>query len=236
MQGRGRFFFSFSSSQLANAHLSDRMKAGYICSQFLPLCRCSRVRVLRVAVPKNILYNPRVPSARELPRWRANFQVSASTRVGVPISVSAWLLNTRTQSDCACRGDGQACMPRSANLAGVTNCCWIHPTLYLKWMPRREWRDTIRIGFLDRREAWGVFKLDYHKLTKIGQMWRLLMRVEKRIMVLSLVPEPTRRNIQHLKDYFVFQVFFFDSRTFAVSWSTRYASAQRAELRDSCTA
>ena len=29
------------------------------------------------------------------------------------------------------------------------------------------------------------------------------MRVEKRIMVLSLVPEPTRRNIQHLKDYFL---------------------------------
>ena len=50
-------------------------------------------------------------------------------------------------------------------------------------------------------------------------MWRLLMRVEKRIMVLgnSLVPEPTRRTIQHLKDYPVFQVFFFDFRTFAVS-------------------
>ena len=35
----------------------------------------------------------------------------------------------------------------------------------------------------------------------------LLMSVETRIMVLSLVPDPTRRNIQHLKDYQVFQVF-----------------------------
>ena len=33
------------------------------------------------------------------------------------------------------------------------------------------------------------------------------MRVEKRLMVLSLVLEPTRRNTQHLKDYPVFQVF-----------------------------
>ena len=48
-------------------------------------------------------------------------------------------------------------------------------------------------------------------------MWRLLMRVEKRLMVLSFVPEPTRRNIQHLKDYPVFKVFFFDFRTLAVS-------------------
>ena len=62
------------------------------------------------------------------------------------------------------------------------------------------------------------------------------MRVEKGLMVLSLVPEPRRRNILHLKDYPVFEVFFFDFRTLAVSCSTRYASAQRAELRDSCTA
>ena len=58
-------------------------------------------------------------------------------------------------------------------------------------------------------------------------MWRLLMRVEKWLMVLSFVPEPTRRNIQHLKDYPVFKVFFFDFRTIAVLWSTRYASAQK---------
>ena len=44
-------------------------------------------------------------------------------------------------------------------------------------------------------------------------MGRLLIRAEKRIMVLSLVPEPARRNIQHLKDYPVFQLFFFDFRT-----------------------
>ena len=45
-------------------------------------------------------------------------------------------------------------------------------------------------------------------------------------MVLSLVPESTR--IQHWKDYRVFKVkvFSFDFRTLAVSWSTRYASAQ----------
>ena len=73
-------------------------------------------------------------------------------------------------------------------------------------------------------------------LLKSPKMWRLLMRVEKSLMVLSLVPEPTWRNIQHLKDYPVFKVFFLDFRTLAVSWATRYASAQRAELRDSCTA
>ena len=61
------------------------------------------------------------------------------------------------------------------------------------------------------------------------------MRVEKRIMVLSLIPEPTRRNIHHLKDYPILQVLFFDFRMLAVSWFIRYASAQRAELRDSCT-
>ena len=41
-------------------------------------------------------------------------------------------------------------------------------------------------------------------------MLRLLMRVEKQLMVLSLVPEPTQRNIQHLKDYPIFKVFLFD--------------------------
>ena len=125
-------------------------------------------------------------------------------------------------------------MPRSANLGGVTNCCWIHPTLYLKWIPRRAWRDTNQIGFLDRKEA--SSNSTTINLLKLPKMWRLLMRVEKRMMVLSLVPELTRRNIQHLKDYPVFQVFFFDFRALGVSWSTRYASAQRAELRDSCTA
>ena len=67
-------------------------------------------------------------------------------------------------------------------------------------------------------------------------MWRLLMRVEKPLMVLSLVREPTRRIIQNLKDYPVFKVFLFDFRTLAVSWYTRYARAQRAALCDSRTA
>ena len=73
-------------------------------------------------------------------------------------------------------------------------------------------------------------------LLKLPKMRRLLIRVEKRLMVLSFVPEPTRRNIQHLKDYPVFKVFFFDFRTLAVSRSTRYASAQRAAHCDSRTA
>ena len=34
------------------------------------------------------------------------------------------------------------------------------------------------------------------------------MSVEKRLMILSFAPEPTRRNIQHLKDSPVFKVFF----------------------------
>ena len=59
------------------------------------------------------------------------------------------------------------------------------------------------------------------------------MRVEKWLMVLSFVPEPSRRNIQHLNDYPVFNVFFFDFRTLAVSWSTRSTSAQRAAHCDS---
>ena len=73
-------------------------------------------------------------------------------------------------------------------------------------------------------------------LLKLPKMWRLLMHVEKRLLVLSFVPEPTRRTIQHLKDYPVFKVFLFDFRTLAVSWSTRYASAQRAAHCDSRTA
>ena len=73
-------------------------------------------------------------------------------------------------------------------------------------------------------------------LLKLRKMWRLLIRVEKRLMVLSFVPEPTRRSIQHLKDYPFFKVFFFDFRTLAVSRSTRYASVQRAAHCDPRTA
>ena len=46
------------------------------------------------------------------------FQVSASTRAGVPISVS--VLNTLTESDCACRGHGQACVDRRILLVSQT--------------------------------------------------------------------------------------------------------------------
>ena len=56
-------------------------------------------------------------------------------------------------------------------------------------------------------------------LLKLPKMWRLFMRVEKRLMVLSLVPEPTRTHIQHLKDLSLscLQSVFFDFRTPAVS-------------------
>ena len=66
-------------------------------------------------------------------------------------------------------------------------------------------------------------------------MWRLLMRVEKPLVVLSLVPQPTSRNIQHFERLSCLQSVFFDFRTLAV-WSTRYAGAQRAKLRDSSAA
>ena len=129
-------------------------------------------------------------------------------------------------------------MPRSASLASVTNCCWIHPTFfYLKWRPSREWWDTSQIHGLFRPQK--LVEASSNSTTinllKLPKMWRLLIRVEKRLMVLSFVPEPTRRNIPHLKDYPVFKVFFFDFRTLAVSWSTRYASAQRAAHCDSRT-
>ena len=127
-------------------------------------------------------------------------------------------------------------MPRSASLVSVTNCCWIHPTFfYLKWRPSREWRDTSQIHGLFRSQK--LVEASSNSTTinllKMPKMWRLLIRVEKRLMVLSFVPEPTRRNIQHLKDYPFFKVFFFDFRTLAVSRSTRYASAQRAAHCDS---
>ena len=47
---------------------------------------------------------------------------------------------------------------------------------------------------------------------KIVQKVEAFIACGKRIMVLLLVPEPTRRNIQQLKDYPVFQMFFFDFR------------------------
>ena len=37
-------------------------------------------------------------------------------------------------------------------------------------------------------------------LLKLPKMWTVLMRMEKRLTVLPLVPESTRRNIQHLND------------------------------------
>ena len=161
-------------------------------------CRCSRVRVRRVVVPKNIqpvrtkcswttTLTGKLSSFGLDPRRSSNFSFCFEH------SDSVWLRVPRPWPG----------MPRSANLAGVTNCCWIHPTLYLKWRPRREWRDTnrSRMGVFDHRSLSKCLqtRLPFN-LLKLPKMWRLLMRVEKRLMVLSLVPEPTWRNIQHLKD------------------------------------
>ena len=146
--------------------------------------------------------------------------------------------NTRTQSDCACRGHGQACLDRRVLLVSQTVVESIQLFFCLKWRPSREWWDTSQIHGLFRPQK--LVEASSNSTTinllKLPKMWRLLIRVEKRLMVLSFVPESTRRNIQHLKDYPVFKVFFFDFRTLAVSRSTRYASAQRAAHCDSRTA
>ena len=117
--------------------------------------RCSRVRVRRVAVPKNI--QPArtkcwwtTTLAGKLSSFGLDPRGSSSFSFCFEHSDSVWLRVPRQWPG----------MPRSANLAGVTNC---HPTVYLKWMPRRESRDTNRMGFLGRREAYrSVFKLDHH--------------------------------------------------------------------------
>ena len=127
-------------------------------------------------------------------------------------------------------------MSRSPSLAGVTNY-FLNPCNSF-FDVEAPWMKTHQPNRLFR--PWKLVEASSNSTTrnflKSPKMWRLLMRVEKSLKVLSLVPEPTWRNNQHLKDYPVFKVFFFDFRTLAVSWATRYASAQRAELRDSCTA
>ena len=129
-------------------------------------------------------------------------------------------LNTRTQSDCACRGHGQVhvCLDRPVLLVSQT-VFWIHATLFFDveapWMKTHEPNRLFRPWKLVEASSNSTTR----NLLKSPKMWRLLMRVEKPLMVLSLVPEPTWRNIQHLKDYPVFQLFFFDFRTLAVMMS-----------------
>ena len=112
------------------------------------LCRCSRVRVRRVVVPKNIqpartkcswttTLTGKLSSFGFDPRWSSNFSFCFSTvGLGLTALPRQW-----------------PGMPRSLSPAGVTNCCWIDPTFfYLKWRPSREWRDTSQIdGLFDRR-------------------------------------------------------------------------------------
>ena len=77
---------------------------------------CSRVRVRRVVVPKNIQPARRPTKCSWTTTLTGKLQVSASTCAGVPVSV----LNIRTQSDCACRGHGQACLDQRILLVSQT--------------------------------------------------------------------------------------------------------------------
>ena len=125
--------------------------------------------------------------------------------------------NTRTQSDCACRGNGQACLDRQVLLVSQTVVEFIQLFLFeveaQSWVKRHE---PNRCAFRPQELVEASSNSTTINLLKLPKMWRLLMRVEKRLIVPSFVPEPTRRNIQHLKDYPVFKVFFFDFQTLAV--------------------
>ena len=149
---------SATFKRITAALLAEKTGLSYAATINVVRCRCSRVRVRRVVVPKTI------QSARTKCSWTATLtgklssfgldpRRSSNFSFCFEHSDSVWLPVPRPWPG----------MPRSARLAGVTNCCWIHPTLYLKSMPSREWRDTNRIGFLYRKEACrSVFKLDHH--------------------------------------------------------------------------
>ena len=105
-----------------------------------------------VVVPKNI------QPARTKCSWTTTLTGKLSSfgldpRRSSNFSFCLLVLNTRTQSDYACRGNGQA---------SLTNCC-LNSSNSLFEVDAREWRDTNQIGFLDREEACrSVFKLDHH--------------------------------------------------------------------------
>ena len=204
---------------------------------FYPVAgRCSRVRVRRVVVPKNIQPAP----YQVLVNYYADGQTfKFRLRPAQEFQFQFLFFNSRTQSDCAAEA-----MARHASIA---ESCWCHKLLLnssnfffllfeveaQSWMKRHE---PNRWAFRPQKLVEASSNSTTINLPKLHKMWMLLRRVGKRLMVLSFVPEPTRRNIQHLKDYPVFKVFFFDFRTLAVSWCTRYASAQRAAHCDSRTA
>ena len=115
--------------------------------------------------------------------------------------------NTRTQSDCACRGNGQACLDQRVLLVSQTVVESIQLFLFeveaQSWVKRHEPnRWALRPQKLVEASSNST---TINLPIKLPKMW---MRVEKRLMVLSFVPELTRRNIQHLKGYPVFKVFF----------------------------
>ena len=193
--------------------------------------RCSRVRVRRVVVPKNI------QPARTKCSWTATltgklssfgFDPRRSSNFSLCFSTLGLSLTARAEA-----------MTRHASIGESS---WCHKLLlnpsnsFFIWSRGPPWvkrHEPNRWAFRPQKLVEASSNSTTINLLKLPKMWRLLMRVEKRLMVFSFVPEPSRRNIQHLKDYPVFKVFFFDFRTLAVSWSTRYASAQRAAHCDS---
>ena len=69
------------------------------------------------------------------------------------------------------------------------------------------------------------------KLLKLPKMWRFRCVWKKRLMVLSLVPEPTPRNVQHLKDYPVFRVTVFLRLSSRVEHSLFYDAPDALALK-----
>ena len=130
-----------------------------------------------------------------------------------------------------------------ARHASIGESCWYHTlllnpsTLYLKWMPRREWRETNRIG---RKACRSVFKLEHHWLTKNAQNLEAFDACRKTNHGTFIGARAHTKKHSALEERFSsLPSVLFDFRTLAASWSTRYASAQRAELHamhDSCTA
>ena len=120
-------------------------------------------------------------------------------------------------------------MPRSLSLAGVTNCCWIHPTLfYLTWRPSREWRDTSRIdGLIDRRSMSKRLQtrlpLTYWNCPKCGGFWCVWKNDS---WYFHLCQNPHKESFSTWKIILSSKCF---SSTFErLLFHDRYASAQRA--------
>ena len=126
----------------------------------------SRVSVPRVAVPKNIQ-----PACTKF-SWSTRLTGKYSSfGIGQRRSsnFSFCFFNTWIQSDCVCRGHGQACLDRRILLVSQT-VVWIHPIFFCFWVEasslvkRHEPKRLFRA-----QNCRSVFKLDYHWLYKIAQ-------------------------------------------------------------------